>query len=419
MARPNEIIPLIAEGGEPTAPAPGPIGEVANWLMDQALADTDLESLYDGCCARLRAVGIPLCRGHIAYSILHPLYGGMGLTWLRGRGVEVESYAHSGDEFPERFVASPLNHMIETRIPFLRRRLVGEGALLDYPMLLELRDLGVTDYLGFLIPFGDDQLDGMVGSWATDRASGFSDWDIASLQRIQQRLGVACKMRIKDQIARNVVTAYLGADAGLRVLSGQIKRGDGERLQAAIWYSDLRDSTGLAESLSTDDFIQLLSDYFECTGGAVLAQGGEVMNFIGDAVLAIFAVRKGRMTARQACARALAAGRDAQRRLSATNQRRRTRGLVPLSFGLGLHFGEMLFGNIGMPQRVSFSVIGPAVNQVTRLEALTKKLKRPILASEQFANKTSAEWVPRGRHKLRGIRQAAMIYAPAENAEKA
>ena len=418
MARPKAVIPLIAEGGESAAPAPGLIGEVANWLMGQALADTDFETLYDGCCARLRAVGIPLCRGQIAYSILHPLYGGMGLTWVRDQGVEVESYAHSGDAFPDKFKASPLYHMIETRIPFLRRRLVGEGALLDYPVLSELRDRGVTDYFGFLVPFGDDQLDGMVGSWATDRASGFSDRDIASLQRIQQRLGVACKMRIKDQIARNVVTAYLGADAGLRVLNGQIRRGDGERLQAAIWYSDLRDSTGLAETQSTDDFIQLLSDYFECAGGAVLAQGGEIMNFIGDAVLAIFAVRKGRMTARQACARALAAGRDAQRRLTATNRLRRAGGLVPLSFGLGLHLGEMLFGNIGMPERVSFSVVGPAVNQAVRLEALTKELKQPVLASEQFADKVRTEWVPQGRHKMRGIRQASMIFALAENVEK-
>ena len=271
--------------------------------------------------------------------------------------------------------------------------------------------------MGYIVPFGENELDGMAGSWSTDRPSGFSDDDLQALLRLQQRLGVACKMRIKEQIARNVVTAYLGPDAGLRVLSGQIRLGDGETIRAAIWYSDLRDSTRLAESLSQDDFIQLLNIYFECTGGAVLAHGGDILNFIGDAVLAIFPIKNGQSTEQQACSRALAASQDAQRRLAAVNRDRKREGAEPLVFGLGLHVGEVLFGNIGVPERVSFSVIGPTVNEVARLEALTKKLGHPVLASENFACNTADEWVRLGCHKLHGVGDPIEVCAPVINVD--
>ena len=380
--------------------------------MTQALEETDFESIYEGCCERALAAGIPLWRGHISYSVLHPLYSGMGMTWLRHRGVEIESYERIGGPQPERFLASPLYHLIESRIPFLRRHLVGREALLDFTVLTEFRDMGATDYLAFTVAFGSGKLDGMVGSWMTDRSSGFSDQDIQALLRLQRRLGVACKMRVRDQIARNVVMTYLGPDAGQRVLSGQIKRGEGETIRAVIWYSDLRDSTQMADALSQDDYIRVLNDYFESAGGAVLAHGGDILNFIGDAVLAIFPIRKGQATAKQACKRALAASRDAQLRLAATNAKREELGAGPLSFGLGLHLGEVLFGNIGVPERVSFSVIGPTVNEVARLESLTKELGHPVLATESFARHVPAKWIRLGRHKLRGVGEPIEVCAP-------
>ena len=416
MSKPKGHSPLAEQVSQAAVQAPSLIDEVANWLMTQALEETDFESMYEGCCERLLAAGVPLWRGHIAFSVLHPLYSGMGMTWLRHRGVEFETYEHVEGQHPDRFMVSPLYHMIKSRIPFLRRHLTGSEALLDFPVLSEFRDMGATDYLGFLIPFGGGELDGMAGSWTTDRPSGFSDHDIQALLRLQQRLGVACKMRIKDQIARSVVTAYLGADAGLRVLSGQIRRGEGETIRAAIWYSDLRDSTQLADALSRDDYIQVLNDYFECAGGAVLAHGGDILNFIGDAVLAIFPIRKGQTTAKQACKQALAASRDAQRRLAATNVNRQGLGAKPLSFGLGLHVGEVRFGNIGVPERVAFSVIGPTVNEVARLEALTKKLGHPVLATESFARNVAVKWVRLGRHKLRGVGEPIEVCAPSASA---
>lgn len=416
MIEPNPIAARLPSGAGAPAQVPDLIDLVADWLIAQALEDADFESLFEGCCNRLLGAGIPLMRGHISFSILHPLYASIGLTWRRGRAVETESHEHlaTGEGFPEQFRINPLYHMIETRIPFLRRRLTGEDALVDFPVLREFREAGATDYLAYMIQFGGGELDGMVGSWCTDGSLGFNDHDIQSLRRIQQRLGVACKMRVKDQIARNVVTTYLGADAGIRVLSGQIRRGDGETISAVIWYSDLRGSTGLADTLEPEAYIRALNDYFEAAGGAVLAHGGEILNFIGDAVLAIFPIRKGQATVKQGCKRALAASADADRRLAKVNATRQQAGLAELSFGLGLHIGDVLFGNIGLPERLSFSVIGPTVNVVARIEALTKELNRSVLVSESFARNVPISWDKLGKHELPGIEKPLEVLAPSK-----
>lgn len=392
----------------------GLIDAVADWLINEALRESDIEDLFQGCCDRLLSAGVPLWRGHITFRMIHPLYFSMGLIWRRGEALAVETYP-----FPEngkidpQFLASPLYHMIRTQIPFLRRRLVGDEAVLDFPVLPELRDSGGTDYLGFVVSFGAGMFDGMAGSWASDRPSGFSDSDLQALRRIQRRLGLACKIRVKEQIARNVVTAYLGTLAGQRVLDGQIRRGDGETIRAVIWYSDMRGSTTLAERLTRDDFIQILNDYFECTAGAVQSQGGEILAFIGDAVLAIFPLDGEGNGAQQACAKAMMACREAQERLRTINARRSETGAEALSYGLALHLGDVLFGNIGVPERVTFSVIGPTVNEVARLEALTKELERPVLASANFVQHTDSPWTSLGEHALRGVGKPIEVFVPA------
>jgi len=385
------------------------IDGVADWLMTQALSEVTLENLLDGCCARLAAAGVPLERSHIAFRTLHPLFHAIGLTWQRGRGVASESFPRGDPVMSDRFRQGPLFHMIESQIPFLRRRLTGDEALLDFPALVEFRDQGLTDYLGFMVRFSDDPDDGIVGSWATDRASGFSDRDIQTLRRIQRRLGVAFKVHIREQIARNVLTTYLGPKTGLRVLDGQIHRGDGETIHAAIWYSDLRNSTRLAAKLAPDAFFHLLNRYFECTAGAVLDAGGEVLLLIGDAVLAIFPLGPG-VREVTACRKALAAAREAKVRLARTNE-------MPdagpsLKCGVGLHIGKVMYGNIGVPERLEFTVIGRAVNEVARLEGLTKTLDSGILVSADFARHLPLEWEALGAHKFEGLDGPQEVFAP-------
>jgi adenylate cyclase len=406
-----------AHSNVPSEPAASPaapslIDSVADWLMVQALEETANEAVFEGCCEQILAAGLPLFRAHIAFRTLHPLFNGRGFTWTRGKPLDVQSYPHVEGPQPERWLKSTHFHMITRNIPVMRRRLVGPEAMLDFPILDELHALGVTDYLAFTVRFSHQGDDGVVASWATDRPSGFSDADIAALMRVQRRLAVVCKMRTRSEVARNVMTTYLGADAGLRVLDGQIRRGDGEAIDAAIWYCDLRGSTRMAEIMPATDYIELLNAFFDATAGAVLAAGGEILGFIGDAVLAMFPVKTEHDGRAECCRRAIAASDEARRRIDALNAAREADGLPRLAFGLGLHLGEVRFGNIGVPERLSFSVIGPVVNEVARLEALTKTLGRPVLASAAFAEAVAPGWEPLGSHTVDGVAKPLEVFAP-------
>ena len=389
-----------------------PVDAIADWLMDQALGEPDMLRLFDGCCERLCAAGIPLWRAHIAYHTIHPLFDGMGATWYRGASAEAEGYAHA-DLASDRWRLSPFYYMVKRMIPHLRRRLTGDDAKLDFPLLEELRDKGATDYLGFILPFGESKVAGVAGSWTSDRPGGFSDQDIITLIRIGRRLGVALKVGIKDQIAHNVAAAYLGRSAGARVLEGAIQRGAGETTHAVIWYSDLRGSTAMADSMAADDYLAMLNSYFEITAGAVLDAGGDVLDFIGDAVLGIFPIDESAGAEVGACESALAAAATAERHLAVLNTKRADSQEAPLAYGLALHVGRVMYGNIGVPERLAFSVIGPAVNEVARLEALTKTLDRPLLVSEAFARHLDRAWDSLGEHALRGVGAPMEVFAPA------
>ena len=385
----------------------GLIDTLADWLMSQALGETDMETLIDGCCNRLAAAGIPLSRAYLAFRTLHPLFAGFGYTWQRGQGVTMESY--SFDQQGDEYRRSPVHHMETTGIPYLRRRLTGAEALLDFPMLEGLMKRGATDYMGYLVPFSAD--DGIIGSWASDRESGFHDSDIAALQRIQRRLAVASKVIIREQKTRNILNAYFGVNAADRILSGHIRRGDVERINAVIWYSDLRGSTPLADRMSAEAYLDVLNAYFESTAGAVIAHGGEVLLLIGDAVLAIFPIHR-ESSLRQACEAAMDAAKDAQKRLLECNKRREDNGEEALAFGVALHVGEVVYGNIGLPERLELTVVGAATNEASRLQGLTKELARPVLVSDGFAQNLNLDWEPMGKHELRGVAAPQAVFAP-------
>ena len=405
------------EGSRSKAPDQGHgsplIDQVADWLMSMALVETTVEELCEGCFLRLHAAGIPLIRAHVAFRTLHPLYDAIGITWSPMGALQVDSFTPR-DTAAEDWRRSPAYHMIETRTPFLRRRLTGPEALIDFAVLQDYRDRGATDYLVYLVIFDEEMETGIWGSWLTERPSGFSDEDIRALQRIQQRLSVALKVTIKEQIAHNVVATYLGAKAGAQVLKGRIRRGEHQKVHAAIWYSDMRDFTALTDTLSPEDLLALLNGYFECTAGAVLAEGGEVLLLIGDAVLAIFPIDGPEAAERQACERALAAAREAGQRLDVLNRSRAAEGQGDLACGIGLHVGELTFGNIGVPERLQFTVIGPAANEVARLEALTKTLGHAVLASAAFAERLPITWASLGRHVLRGVAGEREVFAPPD-----
>jgi len=375
----------------------------AAWLADQALGDSKPEALLDGLCQRIRAAGVPLLRSYVAFRILHPLYHSRGLNW-RTTGVTVEMFsAVTGTT--EEWLRSPMYHAISHGLAVLRRRLTGPEALLDFAVLNDLREMGGHDYLLFTLPF-ENRDRGVECSWLCERPSGFTDSEIAALQALTHRLAGALKARIERDIALNVATAYLGERAGHAVLRGAIHRGDGEKIRVALWYSDLRQSSTLADGQSAEAFLAVLNHYFEMTAAAVHDCGGEIVSFIGDAVLGFFRVED---SISDACERALQAAIQARGSLAAMNQ---SPDQQRLEFGVGLHLGEVIYGNVGIPGRLQFTLVGPAVNEVARVEGATKILGVPLVATAVFARELRSALRTLGVHTLRGIANPIELFTP-------
>lgn len=380
---------------------------LADWIMEAALRGADMPTLVDGAMNRLFATGVPIERVHVTFRTLHPAFESVSLIWRRGKGVSSHEFVH-GSATNQAWQDSPFYFMIDHGIRCLRRRLRGESRLVDFPVLVDLERAGFTDYLANIVAFGGPPVattgnrpDGIAVSWVTQRADGFSDSHIQSLEHLVPRLAVACKLAIREEIARNVARAYLGESAGREVLTGHIRLGDYETIEAVVWYADLRDSTGRVERLGMERYLALLNGFLECAAGAVQVFGGEILAYPGDAVLAIF--RGDDETA--AAETALAAAAEFRRRLHDVNANLAEVGAELLAAGLGVHRGSLAFGNIGTGGRQSFTVIGPAVNVVNRLEVMTKTVPYPVLVSDAVASQlteNSLKLHPLGKHRIRG-----------------
>ena len=273
------------------------------------------------------------------------------------------------------------------------------------------QDIDVKQTLWTWIAGSQKKLQGLdydtdVKSWLGDRATGFTDQEIVELQRITREFSIALKSKIERSVAQNIAHAYLGKRAGQAVLNGLIRRGDGEKITAALWYSDLRCSTELADRLSAEAFLQLLGHYFEMTAASVLDHGGEVVSLIGDAVLGLFRFDG---APDEACGRALAAASEARRRLNTSQS---VANNVAFDFGVSLHLGQVIYGNVGVPERLQFTLVGSAVNETARIEDLTKTLERPVVASDVFARCVDRPWLSLGEHSLRGIKRPVEVFAP-------
>ncbi|MEM7564521.1 MAG: adenylate/guanylate cyclase domain-containing protein [Pseudomonadota bacterium] len=207
------------------------------------------------------------------------------------------------------------------------------------------------------------------------------------------------------------MNTYVGQRTSQKVLSGMIKRGDADVIHAALWFSDLRNFTELTESLEATDVLKMLNDYFEFVSAAVTARGGEILRFIGDAMLIVFPIEKN-IDQKSACNAALDAALDAQTTIETLNHQRRRHGEPIIEFGVGLNIGEVIYGNVGAPDRLDFTVMGPAVNRTARLESLTKTLGSKILYSEQFANMIDNPSHHLGEHPMKGIAEPQPVFAP-------
>jgi adenylate cyclase len=386
-------------------------------VVGKALADEHYAGLFEAFCDELASAGVPLLRAHLTMYTLHPLVSSVDLTWWRGQGLEVNPRMHKPAPTAE-WLSSPLYWMLSNEQWELRQSLRNKDAAREFPVLAEFRERGATDYLALMTPFGDpetafERRDGIMTSWLSDAPKGFSEHDVEAIKSVQPYVALVAKLSKHDYTARNVLSAYLGKDAGRRVLEGQIRLGDVDHIPAIIWFSDLRDSTAMAERMPAESFLQALNAYFDCTAGAVLEHGGEVLRFIGDAVLAVFPIATNESAA-GAAHQALAACREARQRLAALNERRADQSEEPLAFGLGLHVGELLYGNIGVPTRIEFSVIGTAANEASRLESLTKEVGEAVLVSRAFKEAVDLPWRKLGGYRVKGVGDPMEVFAPPD-----
>lgn len=402
----------------PTAAA----AHIASWLIESALGSTTGEEALDGLVLRLRAEGIAIDRGHLAYTTLHPLLEGHGVTWKPATGAVSEGYGHGGSEDAVDWNESPIRHVIANHLGRMRRRLTGPSALIDFPVLRTLADEGLTDYTlftcgfdSFFRPFTDDAdptkaVAGMVCSFATAREGGFTEEEVETLHSLLKPLAVVVKMADQRQVARNLASCYIGRDAGPLVLGGAIRRGDGQSTPAVVWMSDLRASTEMSMTLPRDEFLATLNAFFDCTAGAVEEEGGETLTFIGDSALAIFPIDQfGEVGARKAALRAAA---RAEAALTALNARRAEDGRRGLEWGLALHAGVIEYGNIGSLGRHCWTVIGPVVNETARLETTTKTTGEPVVASRAFVDQLPEPWRLLGAFDLAGVPGAFEVFGP-------
>lgn len=370
---------------------------VARWFATEAYRITDTAQLVAAAGEQLVLSGIPLYRLAYFQLTLHPEFQGTAYFWRRGRGVESGTRAH-GDNQDSEYRENPLPAVLEQHRT-VRVRL--DEVEPHSPLLRQLKDEGATDYVALPLLFTSGHVDAL--SIVSDKPGGFSSTDLDRMFLLQFAFTRLVEIHSLRDAAANLLDAYVGRAAGRRILAGNVKRGDGQTIEAVIWYCDLRGFTRASDTLPRDSVVTLLNDWFDTMGTIVTNAGGEILKFMGDGMLAIFPVQSVVDRAVMALAAARAAV-DAVEAVLVLNRIRRVAGEPTLRFGLALHFGEVMFGNIGASRRLDFTVIGPAVNHAARLEKLCSSLERTVLVSAAMATllpRTEIE--PLGEHAMKDI----------------
>ena len=381
---------------------------VSNWLIDGAWASIEPDEMIADFCERLVAAGLPLWRFGIFIRTLHPEIFGRNFIWRQGGQVEIGSVDFEVLDTPE-FARSPLRVVFEQGLE-VRGRMEDPDSR-RFPFLDDMRAEGVTDYVAMPLPF----LDGSTHatSWTTRHPGGFSDDDIAAIRTITAPLARVSEIISLRRTAEMLLDTYVGNRAGARILGGQIRRGHTDTMQAAIWLSDLRGFTALSDRLPAETMVEILNGYFDCQVRAILAHGGEVLKFMGDGLLAVFPIDEYVGDAAHVCTQVLEAARESRASVEAL--------AFPVGdvverfrFGVALHVGNILYGNIGGGNRLDFTCIGPAVNLAARLEKIASRLGRTIVASEGFAKICRRDWQELGEFPIAGFSKAQRVYGLAE-----
>ncbi|WP_245427788.1 adenylate/guanylate cyclase domain-containing protein [Bradyrhizobium sp. MOS003] len=361
------------------------------------------------CCERMVEAGLPLWRVGVFIRTLHPEVFGRNFIWTEGvSGIQMGTVDFEIQTTPE-FQASPLSIVFSDEVE-VRGNPHGPEAE-RFPVLLDLRNEGATDYLALPLHFLDGTLHAM--SVSTRQPGGFDPEQIAALRVIIEPLARIIEIISLRRTAEMLLDTYVGNRAGARILGGQIRRGHNDTMQAAIWLSDLRGFTALSDRLPAETVVEILNQYFDCQVAAIRGHGGEVLKFMGDGLLAVFPIDEYVGDAAHVCSRVLEAARESRASVEAL--------AFPVGdvverfrFGVALHVGNILYGNIGGGNRLDFTCIGPAVNLAARLEKITGRLGRTVVASEGFANVGRHDWHELGEFPIAGFSKAQRVYGLRE-----
>jgi len=380
--------------------------DVVHWLTNDTRDERFIDNIFAELCVRLQRAGIPVKRASLHVLTYHPQWLGARIFWLDGmREAELARVDYDVRGRSE-YIGSPANE-IHDGASEVRENLERDPSRgRKHAVYDEMRANGLTDYVAW--PLYHTLGKRHIVTFATDRAGGFDDEHIASLLKLLPILALVSEIRIKNRLARTLLETYVGPHAGEMILAGATRRGSGTTVRAAIMICDLRDFTSISDNWPRDDVIDFLNAYFDAMSEPIARHGGEILKFMGDGLLAIFPLSQP-----AACANLLHAVTEARQAMIALNERNGEAGRVALNYGVGVHVGDVMYGNIGSRNRLDFTVIGPAVNMASRLETLTKQLGRPVLLSRAFADLVQSDFdLERvGDYPVRGFSHPIELFA--------
>ena len=420
---------MAENASTPRGSAPLELPSFADWLVERGLRGLPLDEQVDGFCRRIVDAGFAARRFNMSLGTLHPRHGARSYVW-RPDGLETNEFPRRrSEEQLQGYLASPIYYLRRTGEASLRRRLDAGGPL-DFPVLAELREAGMTDYAAQMVRFDAsperqgsgaldvldrrDALQGIFFSCATDIPGGFDEGHLAQIGAALPYLALAVKSRSMFDVANTLLETYLGADAGQRVLTGEIDRHSVHSINAVIWLCDLRGFSAVANRVAQEDLVEILDTYLELMARPVIDHRGQILKFMGDGFLATFDLSE--RDRRDVCVDAVKAASQLVETFPQLNADRRVTGRSTLEFGVGMHLGEVVYGNIGAAERLDFTVVGSAVNEASRIEGMCRPLQRKVLMSDTFydaAETCHGRMISLGFHALRGIREPRELFTIA------
>jgi adenylate cyclase len=381
---------------------------IIDWLIDGARSASSPQQMMAEICERLVAAGLPLWRVGVFVRTLHPDILGVNFIWRPGAEVVAGSADHSFADSPE-FKNSPLA-IVFGEAREVRYRLDDPGTK-RFPFFDDMRAEGVTDYIA--LPMLTTAGYTHAASFSTKHAGGFSHEQLSALRSLMPPLTRVVEITNLRRTSVLLLDTYVGNRAGERILGGQIRRGHTDTMEAAIWLSDLRGFTALSDRLPAETVVDILNQYFDCQVSSIRTHGGEVLKFMGDGLLAVFPISERDGNSQQVCSRVLEAARESRASVEAMSYEVADT-VERFRFGVALHVGKILYGNIGGGNRLDFTCIGPAVNLAARLEKIAARLHRTVVASKGFAGICAGGWSDLGEFPIAGFSKAERVYGLAD-----